>query len=986
MAGDSRRPTSKRQRFTAAAAIAGLAFLLPASGWAEGLRPDKAPAATSAPPGQAVLSPAPSGPPPNPADPAASRQVRVGIYQNRPKVFQDADGRPAGIFVDLLNEIAAGENWRLEYVPCAWSECLEELAAGRLDLMPDVAYSRERGRRYDFHETPVVESWSQAYTNKSRPLTTLADLNGRRIALLRDSIQQGVIEQMLSGFGYKATIVPCDTFEEAFRLTGKGATDAVIANHHFGDYFFQDYGLQKTPIIFNPVSLYFAAGQGRNPELLAVIDRRLNSWRNQPDSSYYQTLGRWMAKPPARVVPRYLVWGLVITGSVLTLAVGIILLLRRQVRERTRHLRQSDRSLRRSEEKFRNLFETMEQGVIYQDAKGAVLTANPAAERFLGLSLDRMQHHTFATLPWQLVHEDNSPFRAEEQPAVIALQTGRSVSGVVMGVRDPVGGSTRWILVNAIPSFLPGESAPHEVYTTFSDITERKRAEEALANQYRELEQVFTAMPEAMIYADTQRRIIKVNPAFGKIFGYAAAEVVGLSTSLLYAQPEDFEEQGRLRYGPPAATSYEPYEISYRRKDGGLFTGETVGSNIRDHAGLVVGMLALVRDVTEHRKLEESLQQAQKMESVGRMAGGIAHDYNNTISVVLGYAELAREVAGSSEPMQGYIKEIIEAAQRSAEITRQLLAFARKQPIAPRVLDLNETIGGVLKMLQRLIGENIKLEWEQTPGLWPVKMDPVQIDQILTNLCVNARDAISGGGKVTIHTENAIFDEGRCEADPGFASGSYVRLSVSDNGCGMDQATRELIFEPFFTTKEVGKGTGLGLATVYGIVKQNNGFIDVSSEPGQGTTFSLCLPALTGITARALPGKTAGIPKSLGETILVVEDEPAILKLAETMLGKMGYQVLSASTPNEARQHAENHPGPIHLLMTDVVLPEVNGRELAEQIKAIRPATICLFMSGYPADAIGNRDILAEGVHFIQKPFTMQGLAAGIRAALDHAP
>jgi len=404
--------------------------------------------------------------------------------------------------------------------------------------------------------------------------------------------------------------------------------------------------------------------------------------------------------------------------------------------------------------------------------------------------------------------------------------------------------------------------------------------------------------------------------------------------------------------------------------------------------GRVTKVMGNIMDITERKqaeeekaKLEAQLQQAQKMESVGRLAGGVAHDFNNMLGVILGHTEIAMGQVDPAQPLHGYLAEIRKAAERAADLTRQLLAFARKQTIAPKVLDLNKTVAGILKMLQRLIGEDIHLDWQPEADLWPVKVDPSQIDQILANLCVNARDAIADVGKIAIEMGNSTLDAAYCADHPGFVTGEYVRLAVSDDGCGMDRETLDKLFEPFFTTKEIGKGTGLGLATAYGIVKQNNGFIDVYSEPGRGTTFTIYLPRHVGKAAR-----TEGAARTAlrgRETILLVEDESAILKITKMMLEHQGYTVVAASTPGEAIRLAREHAGEIHLLMTDVIMPEMNGRDLAKNLLALYPDLTRLFMSGYTADLIAHHGVLDQGVHFIQKPFSIKNLAAKVREALD---
>jgi PAS domain S-box-containing protein len=422
--------------------------------------------------------------------------------------------------------------------------------------------------------------------------------------------------------------------------------------------------------------------------------------------------------------------------------------------------------------------------------------------------------------------------------------------------------------------------------------------------------------------------------------------------------------------------------IQFNDRCQGRFSLETV--EILETVAAQVGV-ALMRKLAEEEKsrLEEQLQQAQKMESVGRLAGGVAHDFNNMLCVIIGYANLALMDLSPAQPLHAHLEEIRQAAERSADLTRQLLAFARKQTVVPQVLDLNTTVAGMLKMLQRVIGEDIKLAWQKGGGEWSVKVDPSQIDQILANLCVNARDSIADVGTITIETGNSLIDEGYCAQNAGCLPGEYVRLSVSDDGCGMDRETLAHIFEPFFTTKGVGEGTGLGLATVYGAVKQNNGFINVYSEPGLGSTFTIYLPRYAG---KSLPAETPSVAPAVNcgrETILLVEDEAAILHISTMILNRLGYTVLAANSPAEAIQLAREHPLAISLLMTDVVMPEMNGRDLAEKLVSLYPRLKRLFMSGYPADVIAHHGVLEEGVHFIQKPFSMPALAAKLREVFE---
>jgi signal transduction histidine kinase/ActR/RegA family two-component response regulator len=385
----------------------------------------------------------------------------------------------------------------------------------------------------------------------------------------------------------------------------------------------------------------------------------------------------------------------------------------------------------------------------------------------------------------------------------------------------------------------------------------------------------------------------------------------------------------------------------------------------------------------EKEKMQSQLIQSQKIESVGRLAGGVAHDYNNMLGVILGHTDLALLKTDDDHPLHDHLKAIRHAAQRSAELTQQLLAFARRQTIAPQMMDLNAAVTTTLQMLQLLIGEDIVLDWLPGAEPYPVKIDPSQFDQLLMNLCINARDAINGGGRIHIETREIAIDAAYCATKLYFVPGDYAVLSVSDNGSGMDNQTQAKIFEPFFTTKNLGQGTGLGLATVYGIVKQNNGFIHVYSEPGHGTTFSIYLPLSESLNPADKKSPDNTIATSTNATILVVEDEKHLLHICQTMLLDLGYKVLAAGTPEEALLLAADHKDRIDLLLTDVVMPGMNGRELQARMQKNNPGIKCLFMSGYTANVISHHGVLDPDVYFIQKPFTFMDIGKKILETLN---
>ena len=638
---------------------------------------------------------------------------------------------------------------------------------------------------------------------------------------------------------------------------------------------------------------------------------------------------------------------------------------------------------KRAEDELRTLSRAVEQSptsIVITDREGAIEYVNPRFEQVTGYTRaeavgqnPRILQSGATPLPTYQAMWDEITRGGEWRGELCNRRKNGELyweSAAISGLKDEAGRIGHFVAVK-------------------EEITERKRVEEALVRNGEVLERVQELARIGSWDLDLDAKTFTVSTEARRIYGFGEEELTLAAVQALvlpeHRAPLDAALAACLAHG----THYDT-EFQIRCHSTGEVRDVHSMAEYDPTRRRLVGFIQDVTDRTqaerERGRLQDQLQQAQRMESVGRLAGGVAHDFNNMLGVILGHTELALEQVEQGSALHEDLEEVCKAATRSADLTRQLLAFARKQTVAPKVLDLNATVSGMVKLLKRLIGEDVELRFLPLEPLWPVRVDPSQIDQILANLCVNARDAIASVGTLTIETGDVTLDESFCAAHPGASPGDYVRLVVRDDGCGMDSETLSHIFEPFFTTKAVGKGTGLGLATVYGIVKQNQGCISVDSAPGQGTTFRIHLPRYVARGDGAAEDDAAPRSRTGHETILLVEDERVILRLTKKMLERLGYTVLSASTPGEAVRLAREQEGPIHLLVTDVVMPEMNGRELAQSVAACQPGLRCLFMSGYTADVIADHGVLEEGTHFLPKPFSRESLAAKVREALDEAP
>ncbi len=634
--------------------------------------------------------------------------------------------------------------------------------------------------------------------------------------------------------------------------------------------------------------------------------------------------------------------------------------------------KRAEEALQQSEQRYRTLFENAPVGIYRTTPDGRILAGNPALVRMLGCSsFEEMARSNL-----------NTHFFGPEYPRsqFIGLMEHKGEVAGLECVWHNVNGEALLIRENA--RAIRDESGAILYYEgTVEDITERKRAEAENARLVTAIEQ----SAEAVVITNTKGEIEYVNPAFTRATGYTREEALGQNPRILKSGKHDGAYYQELWATIQKGMPWQG-EVVNQRKDGTLYTEHMSIAPVRGEDGEITHFIATKQDVTERKIMESQLQQAVKIEAVGRLAGGVAHDFNNLLTIINGYSELLLDELGSNETLSGYVNEIHASGERAAALTRQLLAFSRRQVLAPQVLDLNLVISNLENMLRRLIGEDIVLLTLLDPALGRIKADPGQIEQVIMNLSVNARDAMPLGGKLTIETRNVDLDEGYAHNHPTVKASPHVMLTVSDTGQGMTPETQEHIFEPFFTTKEKGKGTGLGLATVYGIVKQSEGSIWVYSELGHGTVFKVYLPLVVEEDRPAEPAISDTDSESGTETILVVEDEEGVRSLVRLALASGGYNVLETPNAESALATCANFEGPIHLLLTDVVMPQMSGPMVADRVTALRPDIKVLYMSGYTDDAIVHHGVLSQEMPFLQKPFSPGALRRKIREVLGPKP
>ncbi len=903
-------------------------------------------------------------------DKAQSRVVKVGVFSIDPIVSVSPGGEPRGFFVDLINDIADQENWRLVYVPGTWNEGLERLENGRIDLMTAVAYTEERQNRMQFSQETVLTVWGQVYAKLGHDYQTILDLKGKRVALAQGDINGLNYQENARKFGVDCDYRIVATHEDIFRYIQSGEVDVGVVPNIYGMTHAGDFGIVGTAVIFNPVESRFAAPKGSDGSLLKTIDAHMAAWKQEEDSFYYRSLNKWLGvrSVDGKTVPAW-----VLEAGTVAVLLALVLFLWNRILERK--IKARTRELYASETKQRIIFDQSFQFIGLLNPEGYLLDVNQTALDFIGVPAKDVIGRPFWEAPWwshsaaaqedlrrgiQLVAEGGI-FKSEAtHPA--ADGSLHYVEFSIKGIKDE-SGKVKWLVPEG------------------RDITEQKVIQEQLTR----LAQVVEQSTEMVIITDVDGIIEYVNPAFVEMTGFGADEAAGRRLQFLCPEDQDGYLYSRSWFEMLAGQSWHSRTTNMKR-DGSSFEVDTMVSPILDEKGGVLSYVVLQRDMTRLEDLERNLRQAQRLEAVGTLAAGIAHDFNNILAAVFGYTELAQLALSEDSPAREYLDEVIVGAERARALVSQILVFGRRSEHEWQEMALGEIVHEVSDLLRATMPATIKVEEDLAEDGF-ILGDQGQMHQVMMNLCTNAFHAMEDRGGVlkislTKETVESLDEKIKNQLPPGH----YLVLVVEDNGPGMDPQLLEKIFEPYFTTKEPGKGTGLGLAVVHGIIQAHHGTIKIDSRPGKGTKVKILLPELT---VQSDSGDAVIVAKSQegrGEHILFVDDEDVLGRLVELYFTGLGYKVSSFTDSREAWTAFREAPGDFDILISDQSMPGMTGIDLASQAFALRPEIPYILCTGYSAD-ISRESAEALGIdRFVQKPVEMEKLGSIVRELLDQGP
>ena len=914
--------------------------------------------------------------PQNKGQATARRSLKTIIVDNyQPYTFMNEKGSPDGFSVEIVKAVATVMDLDLEIRAGTWEQATKELERGTIDLLPMMAYSVERDKKFDFSVPHTIAYDAIFHRSGDKSLDSLKDLSGKTVIVMNKDAAHDYL--LSSGLSKTMRLQLVDSLPEALRQLASGKGDAAIMPKLVGIITLRKLNLSNIETSPSLIDRYtrpfsFAVKEG-DQALLERLNQGLSIIKNtgQYDAIYKKWFG---ALEGSHIYWKSALQLISLAGIILIAFGAWNVSLKHQVKSKTKDLeaevaerKLKEKALRESEEQLATILRTTTDGFWVTDRKGQFLEVNDAVCRNLGYSRD------------ELLRMSVSDIEAVEKPEEILQGVQRIIergSDRFEGLHRCKDGSLRNVEINV--DYLP---PPHDRFFAFlRDITERKRSEEALKESEEKFRLIFDNASDGILLTDTESMKFEMgNRKIFEMLGYSEEEILRLRVLDIHPEKDLPYVLAEFQKGATGEINMAT-DIPMKRKDGSVFFADIATSLITFHGKQF--QMGIFRDLTRERILQKQLQTAQKMEAVGTLAGGIAHDFNNALTGIMGFGELMRlRLAGDSRSAAD-LDEILHCAERAATLTRQLLTFARRQVIEPVNLNLSTLVADLMKFIDKVMGERIEIKTSLEKNVPTIYADPGQIEQVVMNLCLNARDAMPEGGRLVVETGDVYLEEEYVRRNPYMRTGGYALLTVSDTGVGMDEKTRERVFEPFFTTKGPDKGTGLGLAMVYGIVKQHGGFIHLYSEPGKGTAFKVYFPAIEAQPDAVPTIRREEIVRGGTETILLAEDEEAIRALAERILTEFGYTVLVARNGEEAIEIFRKNKE-IVLAVLDVVMPRKGGKEAFEEMHKQNPRLKVIFMSGYSANAIHDSFVLIAGTPFLQKPFGPTILARKIREVLD---
>ena len=959
-----------------------------------------------------------------PASQYAAVNVKVGIYQNEPLIFTDDTGKAKGIFVDVLEYVASKEKWAIQYVVGSFQQGLERLQSGDIDILCTIAYSKERDRLFDFTKENLLTNWGQIYTNKTSDIRTIVDLDNKKVSVLQGDIHYSALKKIMTEFRIKCQFIETRSYSSAMDLIAEGKADAVVINRFAGMKYAVNSQFNPSAIIFNPIRIHYAVPEGKNQKIQSTIDTHLASLKSDEGSIYYRSLDKWFGVTSGRLtIPVWAKWSLVtVVGLILISFLGNIVL-RIKVREKTNVIRKELAEREKTEKSLAERISLLELSAevskaLIKEAKlrDALQQCTDALVKYLDASFARIWLLNPADKILELnassglyTNIDGTYSRVplgESKIGRIAVEGQIVLSNKVIGDADFV--DQEWakreqmtafagcplivekdvVGVIAVFSQNPFSEAVMKALSSVSDQIvlgiEHLQAEENLREREEQYRDLFENANELIQSVSNDGRFLRVNKKWKDTLGYSEEDIANI---LIWdiIHPEAAQHCQEVFSKIFCGERVDVIETTFVAKDGTSIPVEGTAS-CKCVDGKPVSTRSIFRDIREKKRIEEErnklksrFRKVQKLEAIGTLAGGVAHDFNNLLMTIQGNASLMLMDFESYHPHYKPLKDIENAVKSGAKLTRQLLGYARKGKYNVRPINFNEIVEETSETFGRTrkeIAIHLQLERE----LHSIEADQGQLEQVLLNLYVNSADAMSDGGDLTLRTFNVSHNDLKGKLyDP--KPGTYVKLTVNDTGIGIDKKTQERIFDPFFTTKEMGRGTGLGLASVYGIIKGHGGYIDVESEPAIGTTFSIYLPA----SDKAIEQKVEASDQIMRGSgiVLIIDDEEMVLHANAQMLKKLGYTVVEATSGSQAIEKFKENREQFDLIILDMIMPETSGSEVFDIMKEIKPDVKMLLSSGYSIEGQAS-EILNRGCNgFIQKPFSLKRLSEKINEILN---